>query len=358
MWYYNLELGATKLTIVFSAGIIGFYTTYNLLESGVPGSDITILAQYLPGDESINYTSPYAGGNFSCITDDNPKTLMYDEFTYRNLAKLQAQMGGAKCGLDRYVSREHWDIEPSDAKKQSLASYLQEYRVIPKSQLPNGTQYGIEFRSWNFNCPKFLKNFNIYLENQGVTIVRKTLTHISQAYLTGATRAVFNCTGIGAHKLGGVNDTKVYPTRGQVVVIRAPHIKENVMRWGDDYCTYIIKRPYSDDQLILGGFMQLDNWTGDTFALETEDILKRTTELFPKILSENPYGNKIEDLQILRVVAGLRPSRHGGVRIEKELVGHDKVVVHNYGASGYGYQAGLGMSNEAVKLALQRNNKL
>ncbi|KGK35098.1 hypothetical protein JL09_g5752, partial [Pichia kudriavzevii] len=76
----------------------------------------------------------------------------------------------------------------------------------------------------------------------------------------------------------------------------------------------------------------------------TEDILRRTTELFPEILDR--------PLEIIRVAAGLRPSRHGGVRIEVENV-EEKLLVHNYGASGYGYQAGLGMAQKAVSLYLK-----
>lgn len=324
-----------------------------MLERGVSGKDITIIAEYLPGDESIKYTSPYAGGNFSCITDDDPKTLQYDKYTYENLEKLQKQLGGPECGLDRYISQEFWDTTPSLSKKQSLKSYLQEYEKIDVSKLPEGAAYGIKFRSWNFNCPKFLYNFSQYLVKQGIEIKRRKLSHISQAFISGSTRFVFNCTGIGAHDLGGVNDTQVYPTRGQVVVIKAPHINQNKMRWGDDYATYIIKRPYSNDQLILGGFMQKDNWTADTYLLETKDILSRTTELLPEILEKNPKGNRIEDLEILRVVSGLRPSRFGGVRIEKVQIEHNKTIIHNYGASGYGYQAGLGMSFAAVDLAFE-----
>ncbi|ABN68145.2 D-aspartate oxidase [Scheffersomyces stipitis CBS 6054] len=347
----------TKYVIVGS-GIIGLYTAYNLLLRGVSPREITIVAEHLPGDESINYTSPYAGGNFSCITDDDPKTLFYDKHTYTNLSRLQKELGGAPCGLDRYISTEYWDTKPSKEKIESLASYLQEYEIIDQMNLPMGVAYGIKFRSWNFNCPKFLLNFQKYLQEKGIRFIKRKLTHITQAYLTSSTKTVFNCTGIGAHKLGGVNDTNVYPTRGQVVVIKAPHIVENVMRWGEDYATYIIKRPYSKDQLILGGYMQKDNWTADTYKHETEDILKRTTELFPKILADNPYGNDLKDLEILRVVSGLRPSRYGGVRIEKSLVEHNKYLVHNYGASGYGYQAGLGMGYEAVRLALARDNNL
>lgn len=332
--------------LISRSGIIGLYTGYQLLENGVPASEIKVIAEFLPGDESINYTSPYAGGNFSCITGDDPATLLFDKYTYQNLARLQKKLGGVTCGLDRYTSTEYWDSKPSPQKILSLESYLEEYQDI--KELPEGVSHGIRFLSWNFNCPKFLHNMKEYLESMGVVFERKALSHVSQAFVGAET--VFNCTGIGARKLGGVHDTNVYPTRGQVVVIKAPHIKENVMRWGDS-CTYIIKRPYSNDQLILGGFLHKDDWTAATFSEQTQDILKRTTELFPKILTENSLGKRIEDLEITRVVAGLRPSRHGGTRIEKEILG-GKVLIHNYGAGGYGYQAGLGMARKGVMLAL------
>ncbi|ODV81587.1 D-aspartate oxidase [Suhomyces tanzawaensis NRRL Y-17324] len=338
--------------VVVGSGIIGLYTTFCLLQHGVDPYQVTVLAEYLPGDESVNYASPYAGGNFSCITDDDPATLAYDKHTYTHLHVLQRELGGPACGLDRYLSTEYWDTKPSRRKLDSLASYLECYEVVT-----DGPAYGIRFKSWNFNCPFFLLNFQIYLQDKGVRFKRGKLSHIAQAYLAD-TRCVFNCTGLGAHGLGGVNDTAVYPTRGQVVVVKAPHVTENRMRWGADYATYVIKRPYSNDQLILGGFMHKDNWSGDTFRDQSNDILARTTELFPEILTRNPRGSSIADLEVVRVVAGLRPSRHGGVRIERELVDHNKILVHNYGASGYGYQAGLGMAHEAVRLALMGDSKI
>ncbi|RCK65008.1 D-amino-acid oxidase [Candida viswanathii] len=345
----------TKYVIV-GAGVVGLYTAFSLLEKGVSAKEITVIAEYLPGDESINYTSPYAGGNFSCITGDDPATLEYDKYTYLNLHKIQKAIGGKTQGLDRYPSCEYWDQTPSRAKIDSLSSYLDNYEV--NKNLPQGSEFGIKFLAWNFNCPKFLANFQKYLESQGVRFIRRKLTHIVQAYFD-STKVVFNCTGNGSKTLGGVQDDKVYPGRGQVVVIRAPHIMENVLSWGSDRePTYIIKRPYLGDQLILGGFFQKDDWTAAVLKEQTEDVLQRTTKLYPKILEKNPNGNKIEDLEILRVAAGLRPCRHGGVRIEKEVVGDGKLLVHNYGASGYGYQAGYGMANRATDLALGRSSKL
>jgi D-amino-acid oxidase len=56
---------------------------------------------------------------------------------------------------------------------------------------------------------------------------------------------------------------------------------------------------------------------------------------------------------VLGVFTGLRPSREGGARIERgELFvdGTPRIVVHNYGAGGTGFQAGYGMARDAVSM--------
>lgn len=58
------------------------------------------------------------------------------------------------------------------------------------------------------------------------------------------------------------------------------------------------------------------------------------------------------DFEVLAAVAGMRPSREGGARVERGEVivaGEKRVIVHNYGAGGTGYQAGYGMAIDAVK---------
>lgn len=333
--------------VILGSGIAGLYTAWCLIHyTNVKPSQINIIAEYLPGDQSIKFTSPWAGGNFSCITPNDPDTLAYDKFTYTHLEEIRRALG-QDCGLDMKPSTELWDVYPGDAKINSLKSYLKDFKVIPKSELPTGVEFGITFTTWNFYCPVFLKNLRTYLEKLNVKFQRRQLSHISQAYLP-FTKAVFNCTGNGAFSLSGVNDTNCYPTRGQVLVIKAPHIQENKLRWGADYATYIIPRPHSGGQLILGGFLQKDNWTADTFEEQSKDIIKRTTALLPKILDK--------PIEILGVAAGLRPSRHGGARIEAEVV-EDKLLIHNYGAGGYGYQAGFGMAHRAVEL-FQQNKKI
>lgn len=61
----------------------------------------------------------------------------------------------------------------------------------------------------------------------------------------------------------------------------------------------------------------------------------------------------LSDASILRTVSGIRPCRHGGLRIEAERLGSDagnKTVIHNYGHGGCGVTIGLGTGDEVVRL--------
>lgn len=80
-----------------------------------------------------------------------------------------------------------------------------------------------------------------------------------------------------------------------------------------------------------------------TYAHETESIVDRTLALS----SELREGNS----EVLAAFAGLRPSRSGGARVERQelsIAGKTQIIVHNYGAGGTGYQAGYGMALDAV----------
>lgn len=80
-----------------------------------------------------------------------------------------------------------------------------------------------------------------------------------------------------------------------------------------------------------------------TYSHETESIIARTTALC-RDLREQPH-------EVLAAFAGMRPSREGGARVEREDVSIDgtrRALVHNYGAGGTGFQAGYGMATDAV----------
>ena len=158
---------------------------------------------------------------------------------------------------------------------------------------------------------------------------------------------VVNCTGLGAGKLGGVQDKAMYPARGQIVVVRNdPKVMTSVSGTDDssDEATYIMHRA-AGGGCILGGCLQKGNWESQPDPNLAIRIMKRCVELCPALTD----GKGIEHLSIVRHGVGLRPMREGGPRVEKEKI-NGVWVVHQYGHGGYGYQSSYGSASKALAL--------
>ncbi|KAJ5160721.1 D-amino-acid oxidase [Penicillium canariense] len=230
-----------------------------------------------------------------------------------------------------------------------MSSYLKNYKVIAKDDLPAVCAFGITFTAVTLNAPMHIR-YLLQKLSQGydIRVVRQKVSSLQSAFISRETSLVFNCTGNAARCLPGVEDPKCFPTRGQVILAKAGQISCSVMRHGRDYETYVIPRPGSNGNVILGGFMQKGVSTGDTFSEETESILERTKSMLADL--DSP------DTEVLAVFSGIRPSREGGARVSLEEIDISKtqqkgLVVQNYGAGGTGFQAGHGMATDAVMLA-------
>lgn len=173
--------------------------------------------------------------------------------------------------------------------------------------------------------------------DQNIRLIREHVEHIDDiARLCPETTAIFNCTGLGSFSLGGVKDKNIYPTRGQIVLIEQPIKPLERMyfrspRRVDNETTYVFQRPLAGG-IVLGGCRENGNWDGEVNLEFAKDIMKRCCALAPEL-------GKPEDLKVIRHGVGLRPSRVGGPRIETEVRPNGMLVLHNYGASGAGYQA-------------------
>jgi D-amino-acid oxidase len=132
-----------------------------------------------------------------------------------------------------------------------------QFSILSKTDIPEGCSFGVTFTTITVNAPRYIQYlYRTLKEKHGVSFVREKLSDVRSAFASPSTKVVFNCTGNGARSLKGVQDTKCYPTRGQILLTRAPHISKNVMRHGKGYETYIIPRPQSNGNVILGGYMQ------------------------------------------------------------------------------------------------------
>ncbi|KAM4057386.1 FAD dependent oxidoreductase [Hirsutella rhossiliensis] len=333
--------------VIVGAGIAGLDVALVLAERGF-GPLITVVAQFLPGDTSPEYTSPWAGCNFSAVSGSDEKALRWDRLGYAHLGRMASEHG-REAFVARTHSIEYWDASVPHDKIRTMSEYLEDvsgplgsprplgmlslavmgaaslqFRMIPPSELPPGVQCGVSCTTLAVNAPRHLEYLHRRLRDDlGVRFVRRRLDGIRAAFATPATRLVFNCTGNAARTLPGVEDPLCFPTRGQVVLVRAPAVSCTMMRYGSDYTT-----------------------DAATYAHETESILFRTSALCPE-LRRQPF-------EVLAAFAGLRPSREGGARVERSdmsVGGTMRALVHNYGAGGTGFQAGYGFAVDAVATA-------
>ncbi|KAL5365330.1 POT family-domain-containing protein [Aspergillus floccosus] len=335
---------ARESIVVLGAGIIGLNVALELSKRGY-GRHITVIAKHLPGDIHMDYTSPWAGANFSGISGNDPNALRWDKAGYLSLMQLIDSDAEEAKYLSKTQSIEYWDEQPSPGKIQSVTEYLRDVETIPKAELPPNVAFGLRFTTITLNAPAHCLHLKSLLSQDrygSIKFVRHTVQSLKDAFISTNTKIVFNCIGNAAITLPGVNDPKCFPTRGQIVLVQAPSVKQNVMRHGKDYETYIIPRPKSDSTVILGGYLQKGDSDGNVREHERQSILQRTGDLLPVL--------KNGETKILKVAVGFRPSRQGGARVEREDIHAGQTVVHNYGAGGTGYQAGMGMAQDAVSL--------
>jgi D-amino-acid oxidase len=224
--------------------------------------------------------------------------------------------------------------------------------VSDKRTLPKGIDSATSFTSVCINTAIYLPWLVSQCLKNGVVFKRAIFQHISEAASftvqpSQKAHLVVNCTGLGAAKLGGVEDAAVLPARGQIVVVRndaGKMIDLSGTDDGDDEACYIMTRA-AGGGTILGGSYQKGNWESQVDPNLAVRIMKRAVKAYPNLTD----GQGIERLDVVRHGVGLRPVREGGARVEKERI-DGFWVVHNYGHGGAGYQSSYGCAEEAVNL--------
>lgn len=289
------------------------------------------------------YASPYAGAYFNPFADD----LSFPRYTYTHYDEFIDFLQSEQPGTDKTWTEEHFSESLNEEDVSGVRQFIPDLS-IGHSDKP-GCSLVVTFTGITFNPPLLTANLVKRFKELGVKFIRKKLSSLDEAFGGGRKKAVINCSGLGSQILA--NDDTVFPTRGQVVVIRAPHIKKVVTAWTPEDSTYVIPRPNSHE-VVLGGFYQPHRFDPNTYGDESDDILRRTLSLCPEILLQNDISSRPE---IIRQVAGARPSRSGGVRIDRENAPLGPII-HNYGAGGLGYICSLGMAHRSVKLMISEKN--
>ncbi|KAI9248043.1 hypothetical protein BDA99DRAFT_542762 [Phascolomyces articulosus] len=330
--------------IVIGAGVIGLSTAVNLQ---LKEYRVTILANHFPGDPSnIEYTSPFAGAIWQSLTTGDKRQQQFDRDTFKLFWKL-ANGKANETGIMVIPAYNYYSNPSKSEKEPWFKDFVPTFRVLGKDdELPSGSTFGVHYTTVAVNPGIYLKWLFSQFITMGGQYKRVTLSHIFDAMDTSVD-IVVNCSGMHAKTLGGVEDKTVVPTRGQNVIVHAPHIRKTVSFMSHGYVI-----PRSDGTVILGTTHEEYNMDTTVNPTSAEKVLELARTICPE-LTKKKDGTEIK-LNIVGYITGIRPVRKGGPRVENEIMvspsGKKIVVTHNYGHGAFGYISGWGSGIYATNL--------
>ncbi|KAJ3907558.1 hypothetical protein F5879DRAFT_986370 [Lentinula edodes] len=279
--------------------------------------------------------SPFAGlvlaGVFPHIgTSDEDIEMQKQSFRYMwKLAETDPE-----SGLKRIKSIDYFD-QVMDANQVWYKEFMPSCKQIPSTELPQGVTLGFEYRTVIVTPLTYLEWLNNRLS---------PLEPVSD--IVPQVDVVVNASGVGAKYLGGVEDMLVEESRGQTMLVRTK--ETTVICQSGDLYAYSI--PRLDGTAVIGGISQPGNTSTVLDPALRAEILRRAR----LITVPGAYPERVEDLDIVEEMVGIRPGRIGGVRVEKEVLQTVPVVgmkvVHAYGVGGTGYKYSAGVAKRAAGL--------
>ncbi|KAI6099486.1 hypothetical protein EDD16DRAFT_1658205 [Pisolithus croceorrhizus] len=350
----------TKDIIVIGAGVVGLSTAIRIQEKG--GYRVTIVAETFPTDpKTIRYTSHWAGAHHVSQAFGNKRQRDMDKETFETMWRDSEHSGPIQGCFLRY---NHSEFRSDGVDPTEWLDYMPDFRSIPNNELVPGATRGWTFTTFTLHPPAYLNWLLDRLLTNGGTMVHAQLQHISQAMHGGISGlpqkpdAIVVCIGLGARFLGGIEDKKVYPIRGQTITLNAPWVKYgSTLSSADGSYFYLMPRVTGD--VLVGGIRVADDWFPVPRAQDRDYVLAGVLAVCPELAPPEIRAKRmptIDDLRPLIVEegCGLRPGRKGGIRLETEWLEagpqSEIPVVYNYGHAGMGFQSSWGSASIALDL--------
>lgn len=335
----------SKKIVILGCGVIGLTTAVHLAKK-YPQYSIAIIARDMPGDYHIDYASPWAGADYLPSAFESRDRIL-ELKTWPYLERLARDEPGAAI---HFQPTRIYTRTGDPPKEPDFIRQMPAFRHLEKHELPHGHSSGVSFTSVVINTAIYLPWLVSQCLELGVTLQREIVAHISECaamHPSGAADLVINCSGIGSLRLGGVSDTMLYPARGQVIIARnnsSYTISTSSTSDGEEEKCYIMQRA-GGGGIVIGGCRQANNADASVDHDLAARMSQRALAICPSIASGHAGGT----LDVVRHAVGLRPCRHGGIRLE---VGSCEggPVIHCYGHGGYGYQSSWGSAEEVGTL--------
>ncbi|KAJ3499180.1 hypothetical protein NLG97_g527 [Lecanicillium saksenae] len=339
---------------VIGAGVIGLSVAYRLL---LADYRVTIVARDFPqpfettdAKTQINYTSLWAGAHNRWVLPtsehdiDGMRDHAFARSTFSHMSELLSAYG-TETGIAFTPGVEYLE-DPVPDVYRDLTVYkateelgMQDFRFLGKGDLPEHVAWGCEYRSWCVNpmvyCMFLLRRICL-LGGQVAKMELRALEEVT-TLSTLDTSTIINCSGIG------FGDPAVFPTRGQTVLVAEDCPATITRQNSNGTWTFCVPRPCSGGT-IIGGTKQPDDWSLDADPAVREQLLNAFSKTYTKIFAD---GKKPH---VLRDIVGRRPTRKGGMRLEKQALTTGHRVIHAYGLGGRGYELSWGVAEAVLDL--------
>jgi len=305
--------------LVIGAGVAGLTTAVRLTEAKL---SVRVLAEQPP----LATTSAVAGASWGPYLVNDPRVSHWSEQTRLTLEKIaEDPLSGVRLVRGTEASRQQ--VDPP-----LWVRGVGDFALCGPEELPPAYVCGWRFTIPLVDMPRYLAYLTRRLAAAGVVVEPGRIDSFEE--LRGAARVLVNCTGLGSRRL--VPDDRLYPTRGQLVIVDNPGISTFFQDNAEgEELTYLL--PHRDEVVLGGSAVHSESVEPDDAA--TEAILARCAAIEPLL------GRAT----VRSVRVGLRPSRP---LVRLEWADHDGVpVLHNYGHGGSGITLSWGCADEVYNLS-------
>ncbi|RYP63740.1 hypothetical protein DL769_006867 [Monosporascus sp. CRB-8-3] len=331
--------------VVLGAGVIGLSSA--LLIQG-QGHQVTILARDFPGPfetidpkTQINYTSPWGGAHNRMVPPTNAveeREHAISIATFRRMRALHDRHPEAGLSFMKGIEYleapgpQYLAITEEIAKEMGM----ERFRLLKPEELPEKVKWGCEYDTWCVNpvvyCSFLLRRF---VFAGGKVVKREVRDPVEIFAITelGPVNVVVNASG------SGFGDENVFITRVANNTCSATITRQNA----DGAWAFCIPRNF-DGGTIIGGTKEPNDWNPNPSPETRARLLRTFTTAFPQVMGD------VNELRVIQDIVGRRPTRKGGMRLEKEAVTRDKCIIHAYGLGGRGYELSWGVAEGVMKL--------
>ncbi|KAK0470262.1 FAD dependent oxidoreductase [Desarmillaria tabescens] len=354
--------------LVVGGGVTGLTTAWILLDAGY---DVTVVSeQWAPATPRI--TSQIAGALWEyppavCGQHTDAKSLALSKgwslTSYRIFDQLSKSLPAIKMRTANFFFGKAIEDLPDQLSKMReieascIKGFVRDPDLIAKHAV---NQNAGVVDAYSHLAPVWLHDL---VEAKGAELITRRIDGDlldSEAKLleTYGAVAIVNATGLNSFESAG--DKSCYPLRGGLIRLvndgkQFPKVTEalavthdNELSSEHEDIVFIV--PRNDNILILGGIAQPHRWELN-LTMESPEI-QRMRERCNKFV---PGLENAEFDPVAPVVQGLRPTRVGNVRVERELRpnrmrGGSSSIVHSYGQGGSGFSFSVGCAVDVLHL--------